>query len=45
VTVRAGATVVTDPNIWQAAYFKFRSGHPDQPIVQQAVRNFTCVTM
>jgi len=43
VTVKPGATIPTDPNTWQAAFFKFRSGSPDNPIPQQASRLFSCV--
>jgi len=43
VTVVPGSTIVTDPAVWGAAFFKFRSGSPTNPIVQTATRNFTCV--
>jgi len=43
VTVVPGATIVTDPNVWQAAYFKFRSGSPTDPIIQPADCDFICM--
>src|SRR4029077_16278724 len=34
VTVVPGATIVTDADVWQAGYFKFRSGTANAPIIQ-----------
>jgi hypothetical protein len=44
VTVVPGATVVTQTDTWQAAYFKFRSGRAATPIPQLEERKFICVT-
>lgn len=43
VTVVAGTTIVTNSDLWQAAYFKFRSGSAATPIPQAQARNFRCV--
>ena len=43
VTVVPGATVVTDADVWQAAYFKFRSGSAVDPIIQPVDCAFICM--
>ena len=43
VTVVPGATVVTDSDVWQAAYFKFRSGTATDPVIQPVDCAFICM--
>jgi hypothetical protein len=43
VTVVPGTTIVTDPAVWQAGWFRFRSGTASNPIPQIANRNFSCM--
>ena len=45
VTVVPGATIVTDSDVWQAAYFKFRSGSATDPIIQPVDCVFTCMVI
>ena len=42
VTVVPGSTVVVKGDVWRAAFFKFRSGPPNAPVVQLATRTFSC---
>src|SRR4029077_10995835 len=43
VTLMPGATVVTDADVWQAAYFKFRSGTAIAPVIQPVDCAFICM--
>jgi hypothetical protein len=43
VKVIPGTTVVAINDIWQAGYFRFRSGRRIADIVQAETRNFICV--
>jgi hypothetical protein len=42
-TVVPNACMITDADIWELGYFRFRSGAPGYEVLQEQVRNFTCV--
>lgn len=43
ITVTPGAIIILEKDIWQRFVFKFRSGMPKAPAIQQQARTFTCV--
>jgi len=43
VTVVPNTTIITNAALWQAVFFKFRSGSAATPVPQAQARNFQCV--